>query len=274
MSPPPSIRDVRRFWEDNPVCAWEIPFEKGTPAYFDAFDRLRRRGEGPWVDRLYDFESARGQRVLDVGCGNGYVLARFAAAGASVTGVDITETAIDLSRRRFALAGLAGDFRVANAEELPFADATFDVVTSLGVLHHTPDTERAINEIFRVLKPGGRFFLMLYHRDSALYRFKFPILGLLTGKSRQQLVNEVDGAGNPKGAVYSRGEIRRLLHRFEVRETVAGSLQGWMLLPALGKHLPDAWFRPFERRWGWLLYASALKPLQSPDMRDPSRVHG
>src|SRR5260370_37562071 len=64
-------------------------------------------------------------------------------------GIDITKKAIELTRERFRLDNLKGEFRVAEAEHLPFADATFDCVNSMGVLHHVPDTERAVAEIYR-----------------------------------------------------------------------------------------------------------------------------
>lgn len=260
MTDGPSIDDVRGFWEKNPVCARDISYPQGSKEYFEEFDRLRARGERPWVDRLYDFGGACNLRVLDVGCGNGYVLSRYSAAGAVTTGVDITRAGVDLSRKRFHLTGLKGDFLVADAESLPFPDDTFDRVTSMGVLHHTLDTEKAVQQIYRVLKPGGRFLIMLYHRDSVLYRFKFPLLSRLTGKSRQQLVNEVDGAENPKGAVYSRDEMRHLLAKFELKEMITGALQGWMLFPLIGKWIPDFLLLPFEKLGGWFLYAVAYKP--------------
>ena len=90
-----------------------------------------------------------------------------------------------------------------------------------------------------MLKPGGRLIVMFYHRNSALYRLHFPIRRVATGKSIQQQVNEVDGAGNPKGHVYSRRELRALLGRFEHLELFAGLLQGWMVLPKVGRFIPD-----------------------------------
>ena len=198
--------------------------------------------------------------MLDVGCGNGYVLSKYAREGAAVSGVDITPTAIALTEQRFAQLGLRGHFAVANAEQLPFADDTFDCVCSMGVLHHTPDTARAVAEIHRVLKPGGRLIVMFYHRDSALYRLTFPVLTWRTGKSRQQLVNEVDGVGNPKGEVYSRAELRELLRRFANLELFVDLLQPWMLPPRVGRLVPDRLLRALAPRWGWFLYAKGNKP--------------
>jgi SAM-dependent methyltransferase len=131
----------------------------------------------------------------------------------------------------------------------------------MGVVHHTSNPQKAVSEIYRVLKPGGRLLFMIYHRNSILYRFKFPLLKLLTGKSIQQLVNEVDGLGNPRGDVYSKQELTDLLHRFEITEMFPGLLQGWMIVPKLGRLIPDAVVRPFGKWGGWFLYSKGRKPV-------------
>ena len=266
------IGDVRAFWQEHPVCAAAIPHAPGTPEYFTAFDRLRAELEPPdFARRLYEWDRAAGERVLDVGCGNGFVLSGYARHGARTVGVDLTESAAALSRRRFALAGLPGAFAVANAEALPFPDQSFDRVCSMGVLHHTPDTARAVAEIHRVLRRGGRLLVMLYHRNSARYRFKIPLLRWRTRRSTRELVNEVDGAGNPKGEVYSRRELARLLRDFTALELFAGGLSpqevfptrfvhGQGLVPRVGGPLARALLRPLEPRIGWFLYAKGRKP--------------
>jgi len=163
-------------------------------------------------------------------------------------------------RQRFEYMNLQGNFQEANAEKLPFDDAEFDCVCSMGVLHHVPNTAQAVAEIQRVLKPGGRLIVMMYYRNSLLYRWRFQILKLLTGKSMQQLVNEVDGVGNPKGDVYTKDELRHLLQGFDQFEMFVGLLQGWMILPWIGRFIPDKLLKPFETRWGWFLYTKAVKP--------------
>jgi ubiquinone/menaquinone biosynthesis C-methylase UbiE len=255
------IDDVRSFWDENPLCAAAIPHALGSPEYFAHYDAMREANESlAFSSRLHEYPAFTGKKVLDVGSGNGYVLSKYAREGAHVYGVDLTPTAISLCQQRFALLGLRGHFELANAERLPFADNTFDCVCSMGVLHHTPDTATAVEEIFRVLKPGGRLIVMFYHRDSALYRFNFPVQRLLSRKSMQQLVNEVDGVGNPKGHVYSKAELRGLLRRFESIEMFTGLLQGWMVLPRGGRFIPDRLLQRFESRWGWFLYAKGNKP--------------
>jgi len=265
-----SIDQVRAFWERRPVCAGDIPHPLGSQEYFDCFDRLRADLEPPRLwERIHESARFAYKDVLDVGCGNGFVLSRYAAHGARVTGVDLTQAGVSLSERRFALAGLQGSFRTANAEELPFPDASFDLVTSMGVLHHTPRPEAGISEIYRVLRPGGRIIVMVYHRDSAVHRFKMKMLARRTGRSTEDLVNSVDGLENPLGRVYSRSELARLLGGFSHLRMFAGALLPEDVLPvSLVKHgflaaarpgLKLA-LRPFASRWGWFLYAKATKP--------------
>jgi len=152
---------------------------------------------------------------------------------------------------------LPGEFVVGSAEDLPFPSDAFDAVCSMGVLHHTPDTAGAVAEVKRVLKPGGRLIVMFYHRNSAVYR-RLQLRSRLGRRPLQELVNEVDGVGNPKGDVYSRAELRALLAGFSDVECSVGLLQG---LPIRGHRFPpQAALRPFASRWGWFLYAKARKP--------------
>jgi ubiquinone/menaquinone biosynthesis C-methylase UbiE len=104
--------------------------------------------------------------VLEIGVGLGTDHVQFARAGARLHGVDLTEKGVELVRRRLELEGLSSELQVADAEQLPFAGASFDYVDSWGVLHHTPDTPRAVAEAIRVLKPGGRLCVMVYARHA------------------------------------------------------------------------------------------------------------
>lgn len=251
--------NVRQFWELNPLAAGAIPFEPGTVEYFAEHTRLREAEAAPEMVRwAYETHRSSGKRVLDVGCGNGYVTCKFAQAGASVVAVDLTDKGVELTKARLSLAGLEADVRRADAESLPFGDDTFDVVVSFGVLHHTPDTETAISEIHRVLRPGGRFLLMLYHRNSFAYRVLFQIKRLIQpswrGKAAADQVNAVDGPTNPLGKVYSKSEVRTLLESFSDLEfRSADMFFRWASL------IPPPARRMIESRWGWHLFAKASK---------------
>ena len=107
------------------------------------------------LPRLIDFDAYRGKRVLDVGCGAGTDLARFAKGGALVSGVDLSLSAIALATQNFAQQGLAADLREADGEHLPFADGSFDFVFAHGVVQYTAHDKALVDECRRVLAPGG-----------------------------------------------------------------------------------------------------------------------
>ncbi|MEP6910793.1 MAG: class I SAM-dependent methyltransferase [Actinomycetota bacterium] len=158
-------RRVRTFWEEDPCGSEHTDALEGSPEFYSEVER-KRDALDPQIAQFANFEGARGERLLEIGVGLGTDFIRFVRAGAIVTGVDLTEHAVELVRRRLALEGLEGEVLVADAERLPFADESFEQVYSWGVLHHSPDTDRAVREAIRVLRPGGRLCVMLYARHS------------------------------------------------------------------------------------------------------------
>jgi 2-polyprenyl-3-methyl-5-hydroxy-6-metoxy-1,4-benzoquinol methylase len=163
-----SLEDVQRYWDEH-VHAWKIAsHEVGTPEFFAETERYRFE-KLHYLPRLVDFGAYRGQTLLDVGCGLGNDLSRFARGGAVVTGIDLSPRAIELATRNFTQRGLHGQFHVMNGEALEFPDASFDVVYCHTVLHFTPDPARMVAEIHRVLRTGGRAILMTVNRKSWLF---------------------------------------------------------------------------------------------------------
>jgi SAM-dependent methyltransferase len=267
-----SNAEVKSFWEANPVAAEGIAAAPGTPEFFRDFDALREADDcEPWEfsNQIHGYSDAAGLRVLDVGCGNGYVLAQYARFGATVAGVDLTQTAIDLCKARFALTASRGDFRLTDGDRLPFEDESFDIACSMGVLHHIEDPRPMIAEMRRVLKPGGRIILMLYYRGSWKYHVVFRVKRLLDpryrGKSQAEALNMNDGENCPCAKVYTRSQARALLdgfvgHRFELNQL---SWRQLLLVPGLDRllrpMLPVANRNIFARTMGWNLYITATK---------------
>jgi SAM-dependent methyltransferase len=267
------IESVKAFWEQNPVAAEAIAEERGTAAYFRAFDALREADTcEPYAvsEVIHGYSAAKGQKVLDIGCGNGYVLYQYARHGAEVSGVDLTRTAVELSRRRFALGGLSGEFVEVDGNKLPFPDQHFDIVCSMGVLHHISDPRPMVEEIFRVLKPGGRLIVMLYYRYSwknlILIRMRRMFDPQFRGKTQQEALNMNDGDACPLALVYSQGEAAALFSRFSritFRLTQLSWRQLFMLSPLVRlaeKYLPSSSESWPARVMGWNLNIQATKP--------------
>lgn len=148
---------------------------------FEAQARERYRLE-PYIPGFAKFSESRGQKVLEIGLGLGADHEQFARAGAQLCGVDLTPRAVEITGHRLELSGLGSDLRVGDAEALPYASDSFDVVYSWGVIHHSPNTRQAVHEILRVLRPGGESRVMIYHRWSLVGLMLWGRYGLLRGK--------------------------------------------------------------------------------------------
>jgi ubiquinone/menaquinone biosynthesis C-methylase UbiE len=167
LDAPAAKQAAIRQWTADP-CGPEIAAEPGTAPYIEQL-LAQRHAYAPWFATALDYASARGLRVLDVGCGQGIDVVRYAQAGADVTGVDLTPRHVELARRHVQALNLSARIVEGDAERLPFADAAFDRVSSNGVLHHTPDIERALREVHRVLVRGGEARVIVYNRRSFHY---------------------------------------------------------------------------------------------------------
>jgi SAM-dependent methyltransferase len=275
LSPSVPIEAVRRFWEDHPVADAAIGPVLTPYDYFRAFDNLREAADVEpyeFSNRIHGYESSAGLRVLDYGCGNGYVLSHYAKNGALVCGVDLTEAALRRARARFDLMGLPGSFAKGDGVSIPFRSGTFDIACSMGVLHHVSDPRPILNELHRVLRPGGRLMLMVYNRDSFRYRVTFRWRKLFgapqfRGKSIQQIANMNDGPECPLAVAYTVPEVRALLGDFADQRYVVnklGTSEIALFSPALksllDRILPGRLVSAVARRVGWNLYVTAIRP--------------
>jgi len=162
-----TVDEVREYWEEHIHDLDITAHPVGSRGFFEDLDQYHFE-KLHHLPRLIDFNAYKDRSVLEVGCGAGVDLARFARGGAHATGVDIASSAIDLAKANFQQQGLQADFRVANAEALPFANDTFDLVYAHGVVQYTADPQRLVNEVRRVLKPGGEAIFQVYNRISWL----------------------------------------------------------------------------------------------------------
>ena len=166
MISPQEKQQVHDFW--NEAACGETLYLSGTDrAGFEA--QLKRRYElEPFILEFAKFEESKGKTVLEIGVGLGADHQKFAEAGAILYGIDLTGRAVERTRNRLTCFGLKSTLDVGDAEQLAFADETFDRVYSWGVLHHSPDTPKAMSEVWRVLKPGGDARVMIYNKWSMI----------------------------------------------------------------------------------------------------------
>lgn len=162
---------VHAFWNTEACGTHFVSAEPGTREFYNQYRQFRYDTE--WhIPEIVPFQDGKEKHVLEIGCGNGADGVMWAQNGGRYTGVDLTDAAVVAARKHFDALGLEGRFEVQNAEKLTFADESFDIVYSHGVLHHTQNPRRAFAEVHRVLKPGGRAILMLYHKSSFNYHVR------------------------------------------------------------------------------------------------------
>jgi SAM-dependent methyltransferase len=250
-----TIDAVRDYWNRH-IHDLEITTHPvGSRGFFDDLDQYHFEKLHHLL-RLVDFDGHRGRSVLEVGCGAGVDLARFAKGGAHVTGVDLASSAIDLARANFAQQGLEGRFDVADGERMPFADDSFDFVFAHGVVQYTAHPDRLVAECRRVLKPGGEAVFQVYNRISWL-------------NALSKLMNVgLEHEDAPVLLKFSIPEFRRLLADFSSvrivpeRFPVPSRLhRGWKgaVYNTMFVNTFNALPPPLVRRYGWHLLAFCRK---------------
>lgn len=197
-----ALRRIQEYWNERIHDLEMTDAPVGSKAFFqdlDAyrFDKLR------YLPRVVDFEAYSGERLLEIGCGIGTDLMRFAAGGAKCVGVDLSRTAVELAAKNAAHCELQVELYEDNGEALGFDDASFDVVYAHGVLQYTADPAAMVRECRRVLKPGGLAIFMVYNRWSWL--------NALSKLMHVSLEHE----DAPVLEKYTIAELRRLLSPFE-----------------------------------------------------------
>jgi ubiquinone/menaquinone biosynthesis C-methylase UbiE len=276
-------QQVREWWNRNPMSYDvddPIPHAEGSREYFRELDarifhprymRLTADASGVPFSLFVDFDGLGGKDVLEVGCGSGIAVQLFAQAGASVTAVDLTPWAVAKTRARMEAFGLEATVLEGDAERLPFADGSFDLVFSWGVIHHTTDMDAALRELVRVCRGGGQLVLMLYHRRSIFFAAYRGLARFLPLARRLGFHFEGARAGERDGLIarhFTRAEVEAMLRaRGLERIRVQPYGQDAELLPLprrirlpITERLPQGPKDWVLRRLGHQLGISATKP--------------
>jgi SAM-dependent methyltransferase len=261
---------VRDFWND--ASCGEALYLQGCDANaYEAQARKRYELE-PYIPAFAGFANARGKRILEIGVGLGADHQRFAQAGAQLAGIDLTERAIEHTTRRLRAFGLASYLVIGDAEDLSFPDRYFDCVYSWGVLHHSPDTRKAVSEIWRVLKEGGSAKLMVYHKWSVvgfMLWVRYALLGLRPWMSLRTVYSR--HLESPGTKAYSTREARELVSQFrdvrievvlshgDLLESMAGQRHRGILLSLARRIWPRALIRRVFPGLGLFMLIEARK---------------
>ena len=292
-----NIKAVQAFWDSNP-CGSRLSDEPGRREYFAEIEAKRYSHESH-ISRIARFEDFKEKRVLEIGTGIGTDGLQFQSNGADYVGIDLTLAGQRLAKEQFGLAGCESNVMVGNAELMPIAGDHFDHIYSFGVIHHSPSTETIVDEMFRVLKPGGTFCVMIYNRSSINYYveimflrkvfrwllypafmpklistlFRFDRSKLETHRrmllSRRNVTKEewismnTDGPECPLAKVYNKREALKLFGKFSdlITEVWFFDRSHW---PFIGRIMPNSIAAWLGRRWGWHRIVYGRKPLGPP----------
>ncbi len=249
---------VQAYWNHRPCGFAEVAPGVGPEAVFATHARLRY-GREPEILDFATFSKWRARRVLEIGVGIGADYVRFSQAGALAVGVDLSSKSVQLARQNAATNGVHPLLLNADAESLPFADNSFDLVYSWGVLHHSPDLDRTVREVHRVLRPGAQCRVMLYNRHSILALQCYLRYGL----GRLRPFTSLSGLiaahiESPGTRALTRAEVRSLFAAFRSVH-IQPTPTVYDLRLGRRRFAPRALLRFVPKRLGWFLLIRAVK---------------
>lgn len=253
------IKQVQQYWDEytTEIQTQFTSKRLGSRGYFQEI-KIHHDKAYALSNQILDLPNIRGKSVLEIGCGIGLDALEYAKHGAHVAAIDLSPICINLAKRYFSYHNLNGVLKIGNAEQLPYKDNEFDVVVARQILMFTPDPQKAVDEMLRVLKPGGEAIALLHNRHSW-----YALLGKVTGTN---LVAEAKDP--PVNTLHSIKEANQMFQRFSVvkiildkfpaktkrRTGVLARLYNLVFVPVL-KIIPRGIIRPF----GWYIIIKAIK---------------
>jgi ubiquinone/menaquinone biosynthesis C-methylase UbiE len=258
--------ETQKMWNSNP-CG-QVGDIFWSEEYFEEVERNRYETYATWMKGFYKYDQHKDIKLLEIGFGQGTDLIQYCKGGAECYGVDITENHYLLAKENFNLRGLKANLQLADASNLPFESETFDKAVSFGVLHHTPDVQKCVDEAHRVLKPGGTLVLSMYHRNSLYYWTGLLFMkGILKGElfrlgyAGLKSLIELGADGKkikPYVKLYTRKSITELVKSYSTCKLDIRHLRRKDIF-ILGWLLPKSIIAKLEPYFGWYIIATCTK---------------
>ncbi len=250
---------VMDFWNETPCSLRNKGANsEGSKESFQLIAEDRYQGDSFMKD-VVPFHAMKGLKTLEVGCGLGTDLVQFAKAEANTYALDLSKNSLYLAKQNLANHNLSSKLIHADAENIPYEDASFDLIYSWGCLHHTETPEKAFKELYRILKPGGKILIMLYHKYSLVTLQAYLLYGLFKGKPfcslDEILANHIESPGTK---AYSMNQIKKLFAAFTALE-VKPIITRYDLRYGRFSYLPSWVGKCLPPRWGWNLIISGEK---------------
>lgn len=266
-----NIETVREFWDRRPCNIKHSDKPTNTKEYFDEVENKKYFVE-PHIPKFAEFSKYKGKKVLEIGCGIGTDSVNFARAGAKLTVIELSLKSLEICKKRFEIFNLGADFYFGNSEELSsfLPIDKYDLVYSFGVIHHTPNPEKAIKEIKKYMKSGSELKLMLYSK------FSYKLFWIMKetnqwdfGKMNELIAKYSEAqSGCPVTYTFTFDEIREMLSGFRIEEIYKTHIFPFKIEP-YKKHqyiLEDSFknmnkpdFAQMEKDLGWHTLIRAIK---------------
>jgi len=250
----------RMWWERMPMtyADWNAGSEDRIPKTREDFVRMEDIlfAHSTYLREVFPFTALKGRKVIDIGCGGGVLSCYMAKQGAEVTAIDLTDTATRLTSENARIQEVELDVRQMDAERMSFEDAAFDYVFSWGVLHHSNNTEQALKEVGRILKPGGAGMMMVYHKTSIVYYLRGLYWMVRNGMRTLEASQDACTDGYFHRHFTKAGLARALEQAGLTPTALYATQQEQKILPLVPSWL-DRWLK---HRFGWYLVAEFARP--------------
>ena len=254
------MEQIINYWNNQPCNIKHSSCEVGTREYFEEVEKRKYFVESH-IPEFAEFDKWSGKKVLEIGCGIGTDAVNFAKHGAEYTGIELSEKSLEITKKRFDVFGLKGSFfnlDAQNMEALSNVGSDFDLIYSFGVIHHSPDPQKIIDNCLQILKPnGGTLKVMVYAEhswkkimiDSGLDQYEAqsncPVAFTYTNDQVYQMFSRFSNIQICQEHIfpYKISEYRQYQYKKEE----------WF------EHMPDEIFRTLEKKLGWHLCITCQK---------------